>query len=104
MGEYFSPLDISQIAGQPHNLPDKAVDKLPIFTSTDAINASLHLRNLSRCISAFISDSAHKHEDVYMKLFALSLDGDAGEWFNNLPNNSFATLATFKTTFTNKFG
>ena len=39
-----------------------------------------------------------------MKLFSLSLDGDAGDWFNNLSNNSFATLATFKTAFTNKFG
>ena len=95
MGEYFSSLDISQIAGQPHNLPDKAMDKLSMFTSTDAINASLHLKKFSRCISAFINDLAHKHEDVYMKLFSLSLEGDAGEWFNNFPNNSFATLATF---------
>ena len=104
MGEYFSPLDISQLAGQPHNLPDKVVDKLPIFTGTDAINASLHLRNFSRCISTFISDPAHQYEDVYMKLFALSLDGDASDWFNNLLDNSFATLATFKTASTNKFG
>ena len=49
-------------------------------------------------------DIAHKHKDVSMKLFSLSLEGDAGEWFNNLPNNSFETLATFKTAFTNKFG
>ena len=104
MGEYFSPLDISHITGQPHILPDKVVDKLPIFTGTDAINASLHLRNFSRCINAFIIDHAHRHEDVYLKLFALSLDGDAGDWFNNLLDNSFATLATFKTAFTNKFG
>ena len=55
------------------------------------------------CIITYISDTAHRHEDVYMKLFALSLDGDAGDWFNNLPDNSFATLATFKTAFTNKF-
>ena len=75
-----------------------------MFTRTDAINASLHLKNFSRCISAYISDPAHRHEDVYMKLFALSLDEDAGDWFNNLPDNSSATLATFKTAFTNKFG
>ena len=79
MGEYFNPLDISQIAGQPHNLLDKAVDKLPMFTGIDAINASLGLKNFSICISAYISDPAHRHEDVYMKLFALSLDGDAGD-------------------------
>ena len=79
MGEYFSPLNISQIAGQPHNLPDKAVDNQPMFTGIDAINASLHLKNFSICISAYISDPTHKHEDVYMKLFSLFLDGDVGE-------------------------
>ena len=39
-----------------------------------------------------------------MKLFALSLDGRVGDWYNNVPNNSFATLETFKTAFTNRFG
>ena len=37
-------------------------------------------------------------------LLSVSLDGDAGDWFNNLLDNSFATRAAFKTTFTNKFG
>ena len=104
MTEYFSPLNITHISGQPHCLPDEVVDKLPRFTRTDAINASLHLKNLSRCISAYINDPAYRHEDVYMKLFSLSLDRDAGDWFNNLPDNSFATLVTFKIAFTNKFG
>ena len=36
MGEYFTQLDFSQIAGHPHRLPDKAVEKLPMFTGTDA--------------------------------------------------------------------
>ena len=79
MTEYFNSLNITQIAGQPHTLPDKAVDKLPRFTGTDAINASLHLKNFSRCISAYINDPTHRHEDVYMKLFSLSLDRDAGD-------------------------
>ena len=45
-----------------------------------------------------------RHEDVYMTLFSLSLDGKAGNWYDNLPNNSFATLADFKTAFLGKFG
>ena len=39
-----------------------------------------------------------------MKLFALSLDGRDSDWYINLPDNCFATLATFKTSFTNEFG
>ena len=31
MGEYFTQLNLSQIAGQPHRLPDKAVEKLPMY-------------------------------------------------------------------------
>ena len=104
MGEYFTQLDFSQIAGQPHRLPDNAVKKLPMYTDTDATTFAMHLRNFSKCINACVSDPASQHDDVYMKLFALSLDGKAGDWYNNLLDNSFATLAAFKTAFTNKFG
>ena len=104
MGDYFTQLDFSQIAGQPHRLPDKAVEKLPMFTGSDATTSTMHLKSFSKCANAFISDPTHQHDDVYMKLFALSLDGRAGDWYSNLPDNSFATLAAFKTAFTNKFG
>ena len=39
-----------------------------------------------------------------MTLFALSLDSKAGNWYDNLPDNSFTTLADFKTAFLGKFG
>ena len=77
MDEYFTQLDFSQIAGQPRRLPDKAVEKLPMFTGTDATTSAMHLRSLYRYVNAFISDHAHQHDDVYMKLFALSLDEGA---------------------------
>ena len=99
MGEYFTQLNFSQIAGQPHHLPNKAVEKLPIFTGTDTTTSAMHLKSLSRGVDAFINDPAHQHDDVYMKLFALSLDGRAGYWYSKLPDNSFATLETFKTSF-----
>ena len=104
MGEYFTQLNFSQIAGQPHHLPDKAVKKLSMYTDTNATTSAMHLRNFSRCINAYVSDPVSQHDDVYMKLFALSLDGKADGWYNNLPGNSFATVEAFKTTFTNRFG
>ena len=56
-----------------------------------------------------ISPGAHvtgidRHEDVYMTLFSLSLDGKARNQYDNLPDNSFATLADFKATFLGMFG
>ena len=74
-----------------------------MFTGTNATTSAMHLKSFSRCVNAFISDPAHQHDDVYMKLFALSLDGKAGDWYSYLPDNSFATLETFKTAFTNRF-
>ena len=56
MGEYFTQLDFSQIAGQPHRLPDKAVEKLPMYTGIDATTSAMHLRNFSRCIIGYVSD------------------------------------------------
>ena len=38
-----------------------------------------------------------------MTLFALYLDGKAENWYDNFPNNSFTTIADFKTAFLGKF-
>ena len=102
MGEYFTQLDFSQIAGQPHRLPDKAVEKLPMYTGTNAITSAMHLKNFFRCINAYVNDPVSQHDDVYMKLFALSLDGKVGDWYNNLPDNAFDSLVAFKTSFTTR--
>ena len=66
MGEYFTRFDFSQIADQPHCLPDKAVEKLPMYTGTDAITSAMHLRNFSRCINAYVNDPVSQHDDMYM--------------------------------------
>ena len=79
MGEYFTQLEFSQKSSQPHHLPDKAVEKLPMYIGTDAITSAMHLSNFSRCINAYINDPFNQHDNVYMNLFSLSLDGKAGD-------------------------
>ena len=75
MGEFFTQLNFTQIAGQPHDIPEKAIDKLMTFNGTDAsISAEQHIRNFSRHFGSYVR-GANKYEDVYMTLFALSLDG-----------------------------
>ena len=39
-----------------------------------------------------------------MTLFSLSLDGKARNWYDNFLNNSFTTIADFKSAFLEKFG
>ena len=104
MGNYFTQLNFTQIAGQPHDIPEKAIDKLVTFTGTDASTSTeQHLRYFSKHCGAYVRGT-DKHEDVYMTLFALSLDGKAGNWYDNLPNNSFTTIADFKSAFLEKIG
>ena len=99
MGELFTQLNFTQIAGQPHDIPEKAIDKLMNFNGIDAsIFTEQHIKNFSRHCGSYVR-GANKHEDVYMTLFALSLDGKAGNWYDNLPNNSFTTIADFKSVF-----
>ena len=78
MGEFFTQLNFTQIAGQPHDIPEKAIDKLMTYNGTDAsVSAEQHLRNFSKHCGAHVRGT-DKQEDVYMTLFSLSLDGKAG--------------------------
>ena len=36
MGEFLTQLNFTQIAGQPHDIRKKSIDKLVTFTGTDA--------------------------------------------------------------------
>lgn len=45
-----------------------------------------------------------KHLDVTMKLFALSLEDDAAEWFKGLPDNSFNAFSPLSNAFLHKWG
>ena len=82
MGEFFTQLNFTQIAGQPHDIPEKAIDKLDTFPGTDASTSTeQHLIYFSKHYGAYVRGT-DKHEDVYMTLFALSLDGKAGNRYD----------------------
>jgi len=99
MGEFFTQLNFTQIAGQPHDIPEKAIDKLDTFPGTDASTSTeqhlIYFSNTMVPMSGVLTN---------MTLFSLSLDGKAGNWYDNMPNNSFTTIADFKTAFLGKFG
>ena len=78
MGEFFTQLNFTQIAGQTRDVPEKDIDKLMTFNGTDASTfGEQHIRNFFRHYGSYVKGT-DKHEDVYMTLFALSLDGKAG--------------------------
>ena len=48
MGTLFKPLDYSTVFGQPHNIPDKDIEKVPSFHGNDAITAKSHLLDFTQ--------------------------------------------------------
>ena len=85
---YFKPLDFTQIACYPHTLLDKAIEKLPTFQRNDVVTAENHIGKISKCFLSWARDPIQTHDDVYMKLFALSLEEDACEWYLDLDDHS----------------
>ena len=84
MMEFYKPLDFSQIAGAPHNILKDAIKKLPWFEGNNATTARTHLRKFERHLVSYCDDVSSSHEDIKMKLFALSLEDDAAKWYENL--------------------
>ena len=77
MGEFFTQLNFSQIASHPHDIPDKAIDKLMTYNGTNAsLFTEQHIINFTKHYGAHVRGT-DRNEDVYMTLFALSLDGKA---------------------------
>ena len=104
MTNFYKPLDFSQIAGAPHNLPNDAIKKLLRFDGNNATTAKTHLRNFERHLVSYYDNVASNHEDIKMKLFALSLEDDAAEWYENLGNASYKTLNEFLVGFKKRWG
>ena len=77
MFDFFKPLDFSQIAAAPHAIPGDAVKKLPTFQGNNAIIAKSHLQKFEKHLVSYCIDAANDHDDVKMKLFALSLEEEA---------------------------
>ena len=96
MSDFFKPLDFSQITGAPHAILNDAIKKLPTFQGNNAITVKPHLQKFSRDLVGYCNQAAHDHDDVKMKLFALSLEKDACEWYLCLDDNYADFLKGFK--------
>ena len=102
MIKLFKTLEFSQIAGSPHIILNDAIKKLPTFQGNNAITAKSHLQKFEKLLVSYCNDVAHDHDGVKMKLFALSLEDDSGEWYLDLADNSYKTLSEFRDGFRKK--
>jgi hypothetical protein len=97
MNDLFAPCDFTNINGYPHNIPDKAIEKLPSFQGNNAISATSHVKNFNVCIFKWCNTA--NYEDVKMRLFVLSLEEDALDWLTEQPANSYDSLQAILTAF-----
>ena len=102
MEDLYKPCDFSSIQGYPHAILDKALEKLPSFQGNNAISAKNHLRNFNACIAKWCTN--HNHEDTKMKLFILSLEEDALDWFLEHDDNIFDSLKGIVDAFNERYG
>ena len=74
----FSPLDFSSVSGFPHTLPHMSEwgDFLPVFKEEKEDNLAEHLKKFHECMDLLDL----QHQDVRMKMFMHSLEGDAHKW------------------------
>ena len=97
VAQRFAPLDFSTVPGFPHPVPSMTEwgDFLPIFRERGEDNPANHLIKFHECMNLLDL----QHEDVRMKMFMYSLDGDAREWYFSLLPSNISSLKDFHTVF-----
>jgi hypothetical protein len=93
----FAPLKFSTIPSFPHPVPFMDIwgDYIPWFREEKEDNPSNHLIRFHQCMAQL-----HIHdEDVLMKMFFYSLEGDEREWYLSLTLSSISSLKEFHRAF-----
>ena len=101
--DLFSPCNFANIQGYPNGLPNNGMERLPTFQGNNAVSAKAHLFAFAGWWNKFAVLN-NDFEDVKMKLFILTFEQDAMEWFTEKPNNSFNTFESIIVAFKGKFG
>jgi hypothetical protein len=54
MGSFLTPLNFAAIQGSPHQIPEKAIDKLPTFQGNNAISAKSHILSFDSVFNCIV--------------------------------------------------
>jgi hypothetical protein len=97
LAKRYAFCDFSDIAGFPHPVPtiNEWDDYLPRFRGSEYDHPGEHLFNFHQCML----EHGFLHEDVLIKLFKFSLEGNAREWCQSLPAVSIHSLKDFHVAF-----
>ena len=76
-------------------MPKESHKWLPKFTGNNVITPEDHIE----AIGVAMKDNGIGHEDVAMKLLAMSLEEDVRKWYKGLPDNHLAYYDAFSKLF-----
>jgi hypothetical protein len=93
----YKPLDFPPIL---HDLPVNYINNLPRFDGeNEKITAEKHVQNLEYFLDLYEVED----DDVYIRMFALSLGGKVKDWFKNLPAASIRNFNQFMQVFLDRW-
>jgi hypothetical protein len=97
LAQRFAPHNFSTFPGFPHKVTHMLewVYFLPIFRERKEDNPTHNLIKFHQCMDQLDI----YHEDVLMKMFMHSLEGDARQWYFPLPHSNISSLREFYSTF-----
>jgi hypothetical protein len=73
---------------------------LPKYDGEKAISVEEHMG----AFQDFIDNLFVEHDDVFMRLFIQTLEGDVRKWFRGLPATSIGTWKALESTFMRQWG
>jgi hypothetical protein len=83
-----------------HDLPINYINNMPRFDGeNEKITAEKHVQNLEDFLDLYEVED----DDVYIKMFALSLGGKVKDWFKNLPAASIRNFHQFMQVFLDRW-
>lgn len=91
----FQPLDMTALPGYPNKMPDGFNIWLTKFSGNKVITSDEHIDKFCNYMAVFNIEE----EDVFMTLFALSLEGAAFSWFRVLPDKDINSWEQFRDCF-----
>eukprot|EP01018_Ginkgo_biloba_P001504 Gb_17813 [translate_table: standard] len=80
-------------------MPPRYLKSLPRFNGDDEITAEKHLATFQN----FTDNLEIEYDDVFMRMFCNSFEGDCREWFRNLPVDSISSWMDFYNIFMDKW-
>jgi hypothetical protein len=93
----FAPLNLPQIT---HDLPKNYMKYLPKFDGDKTRSAEEHMS----AFHDFTDDQFVEHDDVFMRLFVQTLEGDVRKWFRELPVASIDSWPALEVAFMRQWG